>query len=83
MDIVPDEVIEQYPDLQDGKIHTILQAVSKLPALEYTIFWQSQGMTKREMQEFWEHPPCLGYSSYRLNLIVKKALKSLQEIVKK
>jgi hypothetical protein len=83
LDCVPDEVIEQYPDLRQGKIQSGLQAVYKLPPLEYTLFWQSQTMTKKEIKEFWEHPPCLGYSQYRLNLIVKRALKSLQKIVKK
>lgn len=85
LDCVPDEVIEQYPDLQTGKIRSILDAISHLSPVEFVLFCQAYigKQSGREIYEFWEHPPCLGYSQYRLNLIVKRALKNLQKIVKK
>jgi hypothetical protein len=85
LDCVPDDVIEQYPDLQTGKIKSVLDAVSHLPPVEFVLFCQSYigKMSAREMEEFWLKPYCLGYSHMQLHRIVKQALKSLQRIVKK
>jgi len=86
MDIVPNEVIEQYPDLHEGKINTALQAISKLSPIEFIIFCQSKiaGMTYKEMARFWRFRPyCTGYTDKALKVIVDKAIRNLAKIVKK
>jgi hypothetical protein len=86
LDVVPDDVIEQYPDLQSGKIKSALDAIAKLPPIQFIVFCQRHlaGMSEKEMERFWRiRPYCVGYSDTALREIVKQALKTLQKIVKK
>lgn len=85
LDTVPDEVIEQYPDLHEGKITTILQAIGKLAPNEFTVFCQYYigKFTRHDFERYYAHPPYIGYSGKQIERIVKRALKNLQRIVKK
>ncbi len=85
MDIVPDEVIEQYPDLHEGKIGSILQAAVHLNPMEFLLFCQFYvaKMTKIEVQAFWNKPPCVGYSGQGLFNIAMRAKNHIQKMFKK
>ncbi len=85
LDCVPDDVIEQYPDLQTGKIHTILQAICHLSPVEGLLFFQFyiERMSRREIQTFWAKPPCAGFSGQGLRNIAEKAMEKIKDMVKK
>jgi len=85
LDIAPDEVIEQYPDLHEGKIGSILQAAIHLNPVEFVLFCQYYlaRMTTIEMQIFWAKPRCAGYSQQGLLNIAERAREHVQEMVKK
>ncbi len=85
LDIVPDDVIEQYPDLQSGKIKSALDAIAHLKPGHFELFCQAYigRMTRKELELFWAKPPYLGYSGKQLERIVRQAVKTLQKIVKK
>lgn len=85
LDSVPDDVIEQYPDLQDGKIKNILDGVAHLEFWQATVWLQRHvlGATERELEERWAKPYIMGYSDSALREIVLQAMKMLQQIVKK
>jgi hypothetical protein len=85
LDCVPDDVIEQYPDLQAGKIKSILDGVSHLRSEYLVLFCQKYigRMSRQELEAYWAKPHYIGYTGRQLERIAQEALKSLQKIVKK
>jgi hypothetical protein len=85
LDTVPDDVIEQYPDLQSGRIKSILDAISHLSIMDGLLFFQFyfQCTTRREAERFWAKPPCVGFSGQGLRNIAETAKEKIQEILKK
>ena len=85
LDCVPDDIIEQYPDLQDGRIKSGIDGIAHLDRSRATLLCQSllMGMSDREIEQFWAHQKYLGYTHQQINNIVREALEMLKKIVKK
>ena len=85
LDTIPDDIIEQYPDLQGGRIKSSMDGIAHLNRARGTPLCQSliMGMSDREIEQFWASQRYLGYSHQQINNIVKEALEILRKIVKK